>query len=221
MRVVGYHIGEGMIASTDNGVVPSPPLEYLLLPKKDSIRILLHLDYSMANLLRFIGVSKKEGEELLLTTNLRISPYKIRYIPGKLFSIKRARAFSYFSDASQYTQLDNTLLSNSPQELADKAKEIGEEVCKVLSDLGFQATSLVNPIKAYEKTPPKTLPLQQINWLYKEMETSGMVKKNVIHKLIQGLVEGEEKKLKGGGLEPITLSTAIKKNRWSQLGKLV
>jgi len=224
VRIVGYHISEDTIADTDGGAPDGLTfLEYLLKPKKDAIRIFFHLEYGIANLLRMARITEGAGRELLLTTNLHIPPYRLRYIPYKLFSIKRSGAFSYFSNASQYISFSNSMLSQSPTELAQRAKEVGEKIYETLNSLGLEATSLINPIRAYEKKDSLLLPIEQINWLYKEKEvTDDTIKKQVIQRIICGIAEKDLDTSNGSDkVTLVTLSTAIRKNKWNKLGRLI
>lgn len=224
MRIIGYHISESITVNTEDGPLDGElPIEYLLKPKEDSIRLFFHLGYSIANLLRMLRITEEEGRELLYTTFLHTSSYRLRYVPHKFFSIKRAGAFAYFSDASQYRQLPNAWLLKGSSELASMARAIGSEVYEVLKELGIEATSLINPVRAYEKTPQTLLPLEQIDRLYKEKEEASEVKRNVIQSIIYGIVEKDfdiVDKIEDRP-SPITLDIAIRKNKWRKLGKLV
>ena len=216
MRVVGYHVDGKVVVNTDGEVFRDGEecFEGLLQPKEDSIRMFYHLEYSVANLLKMAHIEKEAGKELLNTTILNIRPYKLRYVPGKLFSIKRAGAFSYFSNAGQYISFPNEWLLRDAKELAGKAQEVGYRALEVLKELGVDATSLINPYRAYEKEP---VPVDLSNLVAEE---SDEVKRNVMRKVALGILERDLKVDVGNGPMPITLDVAIKENRWGDLGKL-
>jgi hypothetical protein len=217
MRVTGYHISNNTIVSTDNEIFSDGEacFESLLQPKEDTIRMLYHLEYSVASLLRMARISRTAGQELLYTTSLTTRPYRLRYIQGKFFSIKRTGAFAYFSNSGQYANFPNEWLLKDASELAGKAQEVGYRVLDVLKELGIDATSLTNPYRAYERTP---VPVELARLMEEETDK---VKQNVMRGIAIGLLERDLKADRNDGHPlPITLDVAIKENRWDDLGKL-
>lgn len=155
MRILGYHISNTTIVNSEGEVLGYKSyLEFLLEPKPDTMRMLYNLDSSMLNLSSILGM---DYSKLSATTKLYRNPYHIRFIPGKLLSIKRPDAFSYYADASQYVKYSSEDLLLPPLTLATRAKEVGDRVYKVLTELGLEVTSLISPVRAYEKT--------QLKWL--------------------------------------------------------
>lgn len=154
MRICGYHISQTLIVNSDTEATTiSPYLEFLLQPKEDTIRVLYHIGYNVANLLKLIGITEQEGKVLLQTTKLHIPPYTLQYIPNKFFSIKKVGGgFTYYSDISQYVKFHNIdLITKEPIELANRARDIGQQIYNPLKELGIEPTSLTSPIRAYEK----------------------------------------------------------------------
>ena len=219
MKVIGYHIAKGMVFSTDKSCTSDNLLEGML-SKQEALRVLFNLDYSLADILKSLGVTEEEGNTMLLTTFLFKPPYKLRYIPGKFLSIKKNTSFAYYSNASQYKVFPLSYLSKDPSELILEAKKVGERVCSVFKDLGINTTSLTNPIRVYEKSHKfKTEPLEdQINSLAGAFCTQDEVGRKVIQKILAGLVVSES--TKEDSEEIVTLDRAIKEHKWSELGKI-
>ncbi len=219
MRIVGYSISEVGVTNTDCEVPQGTLLEYLVTPKKNAIRLLYHLEFNVASLLRQLRISKTQGEELLYTTKLTLYPYKLRYIPGKLFSVKDEGVFSYFGDANQYIHYPCSELLSSPDLLADRAKSIGEKAYKILLELGVEPTNLVNPARGYEELEVSTL--EKVRELLLEWESS---KEDLEKIVIQGLIHRVTRRklwTDSNGSIPITLDRAIKRHQWGKLGKLL
>jgi len=120
------------------------------------MRVMYDLDYSVRNLM------KKIGEEVPLdSTKIRIGVYRINYVAGKLFSVKRAKAFVFFANASRYVTYPEDDLNLDSVILAERARDVGEHVYTILSELGINVTSLINPVRTYER---------QIKWLYQRRD---------------------------------------------------
>jgi len=174
MKVLGYHISDRGTVNSDGEVPNSLSLvEYLLQPKDSTIRVFYDLSYSIGFLLTSLKFTTKELKVLREETKFRLPPYHFRYVPEKFLSIKRATAFSYFSNASQYLKYPISDLSLTPLTLANRAKNTGELVRNILNGLGIEVVSLTSPARAYEKS--------QVNLLFKEMQKSAdEVRKNII-----------------------------------------
>lgn len=166
MDILGYHISrEGVLVSSgDSCDSLGNCLEFLLKSRSDTIRLLYSVDYSLAFALLQLHLSQDEYKYLEETTKLSVPPYHLRYVPGKLFSIKRTGAFSYFADSQQYLNYPISDLENSGLSLALRAESTGRRVYQILTELGIETTSLVSPARAYEKS--------QISKLYKETVAS-------------------------------------------------
>ena len=105
MKVLGYCIVNKSIVDSDSKVCSgSSYLEFLLQHKPDTIRMLYHLDHNVDELLAMLNLSYNEVGSLIKSTMLHTGPYHLRYIPSKLFSIKRSGAFAYVADAHRYAQ---------------------------------------------------------------------------------------------------------------------
>jgi len=166
MRVLGYHALDGAAINSDNEEPKNLSLvEFLLQPKDSTIRVFYDLDYSIGFISKSLKLTTREVAILCDTTKFRLPPYHLRYVTGKFLSIKRTNAFSYFSNASQYTKRNtDTELTLQPFTLAKLAKGVGEEVLGIFSELGIETESLTSPARAYEKT--------QVGLLLKEMQAS-------------------------------------------------
>lgn len=164
MRIMGYHVNGGKVTtSTGKDSSGQSLLEFLVQPEPDTIRVMYDLDHSAARALAIAGIDSPEiksmsGDSRGLTFYL--APYHIRYIKGKLFSVKRVGAFAYYANASRYTPYPPEDLGLEGSVLANRARETGEQVLQILQGLELNPTSLVNPARAYEK--------KQIQWLYNE-----------------------------------------------------
>lgn len=173
MNVVGYHITDEGLVVDSYGRVPfgTTPVEFLLRPQPDTIRMIYDLGYSIGGVVTLFGKTTDDlGDGAAKLTKL---PYHLKYIPKKFFSIKRVGAFVYFADSSQYVGYPESDLSLGPLVLATRAKEVGERVYQILKELGIDATSLTSPVRAYEKT--------QLSWLYNEKKkASDTVKSSII-----------------------------------------
>lgn len=163
MEVLGYHLSDkGLVDSNGDAPKNQSYVEFLLKPKQGVIRVFYDLDYSMPLLLKALKLTEREEEVLRSSTKFHLPPYHLRYIPGRFASIKRASAFSYFSDSRQYRKFPNTDLAMNPLTLAMRAKSTGELVRSILEELGIETTSLTSPARAYEKA--------QVEFLYQERE---------------------------------------------------
>lgn len=181
MQILGYHIGQNTIVDSTGEVCGKQSyLEFLLQPKPNTIRMLYCLDHNVSNLLEMLNLNQWEIKALIQDTKLFMPPYHLRFVKSKLFSVKRARAFAYYADASQYVKYTDGDLALEPLVLARRAQEVGEKVYKILGELGIGTTSLVSPARAYEK--------EQLKWLYsKRAEANGDPVKSGI---IDGIGEG-------------------------------
>lgn len=175
MEVLGYHLSDGGLVDS-NGDVPKNQshVEFLLQPKQGVIRVFYDLDYSVPLLLKALKLTEREEEVLRSSTKFHLPPYHLRYVPGKFASIKRASAFSYFSNSNQYVGHTNADLSTNSLVLARRAKSTGELVRGIFGELGIGTTSLTSPARAYEKT--------QIEFLYQESKKArdNVVKRSII-----------------------------------------
>lgn len=158
MRIVGYHISGKVIANSDGEVCIEPPyLDFLLGQKLDAIKVLYHMDYNLADLLGLINLTEAEAGKLQTENRLYISPYTLKYIAGKFFSIKKGRQYDYllanFSNMSQYksVRLEENETVEDCLAKAREAQKIGERVYAVLLAVGLHPISLTSPINAYEK----------------------------------------------------------------------
>lgn len=169
MRVIGYSISDGIITNTDGETCNKPPyLEFLLTRKPESIKVFWNLSYNIANLLKLINVTKEEGKKLQSNTELFIPPYRLRFIPGKFFSVHKNVTTGFFNDASQYFKISGNDFLKSPFRQATEAKEIGEKVFNSFNELGLQPKTITSPVAAYEKAVLSKLDLPTVDDLPEE-----------------------------------------------------
>jgi len=157
MKIIGYHIAQNLIANSDMEVCTKKPwLDFLFADKGKSIKVFYHMDYSVACLLKIIGLSEEACKELLETTDLEYKGYSFQYIPRKWFAVKdlSTKQWAGFSDMTQYT---TTNLEPTDDHIADaldfaaQAQITGVQVYNILVKLGLHPKSLTSPISAFNK----------------------------------------------------------------------
>lgn len=155
MNIVGYHITNNYIVNSNGQIKTEAPWLSFLLENlgHDCIKILYHMDYSVACLLKMINIPEDAMRELAENTDLMFDDYKFEYIPGIWFSIKDylSKQWAGFSDANQYSNLLPSVLINHEYELAFEAKAIGEKVYQALWRQGLNPKTLTSPISVYNK----------------------------------------------------------------------
>ena len=158
MRITGYHISNGTIANSDGEVQrESPYLDFLLEDKPDTIKVLYHMSYNVAQLLKMTNFTEEEGKKLQSYDKVNIPPYLVRHAAGKFLSLKkgfyRHSPFAIFSDANQYkaTELAGDGSVDDCLAKARVAQEIGQEVYDALCSIGLSPITLTSPIRAYER----------------------------------------------------------------------
>lgn len=160
MNIIGYHVGDTSVASSNGEIrTQSPWLDWFLSQsQQDAIQCFYNLDVDVARLLKLINFDSTEGRKLLSNGKLYIAPYTLRYIPKKFFSIDRGfgrgHPFATFSDMSQYCPVPIDSRDDKPEGLlarANKAAKIGTEVYGILASLGLKPTTLVSPIRVFQK----------------------------------------------------------------------
>jgi hypothetical protein len=191
MKILGYHIGQGIIVNSDGETQDSGSyLKYLTIPRKDTLRVLFSLDLSIEHLLKMLNCGADKERQLLDTTRLILESYNLRYIPNKFLSVKKNGLFAYYSDMGQYVSPSAEDITIPPQELANRAKVIGEHVYFVLSTLGCNPTSLNNPVKAYNESMlnDNRLSLEdKALLLNKEKQIWGNINESVIDRILVSL----------------------------------
>ena len=63
MKVLGYHVSNNGIAANSEGqfVTEPPYLDFLLEQKEDMMKVLYHIGYNVASLLKLIELTEKEA----------------------------------------------------------------------------------------------------------------------------------------------------------------
>ena len=156
MRVIGYHITHNFACNSDSeSCTEAPWLDFLFAEKGECIKVLYHMDYSVACLLKMLNIPADALKELAETTDLNYEEYTFQYIPKKWFSIKdkKTRQWAGFSDMAQYENCNLQILegADNAKFCASAAKVIGDRVYITLVDLGLSPKSLASPISAFNR----------------------------------------------------------------------
>lgn len=158
MRIVGYHIEDGIIANSDGEYcIEQPFADFLLMPKPESIKVFYHMGHAVANLLKMMNIWEEEGKKLQANGELLTEPYLIKHRAGKFLSIKKGHywgsPFANFSDMSQYTSAEFEDKKDVEYcfEKARFAQSVGAEVYAAMLSIGLTPNSLTSPINAYYK----------------------------------------------------------------------
>jgi hypothetical protein len=155
MKIVSYHVPSNPVDTCIlkyNGQNSTGSNLKFFLDSSDfeTIAVFRHLDYDVAGLLKMLNLTDSQLIELFETKKLYVSPYTLEYVPNKYFSIRlgwqKGAQFVNFSNMHQYMQYEI-----SEENSVEIAKETGETVCKVLTELELSPRSLVSPIRAWEK----------------------------------------------------------------------
>lgn len=166
MRVIGYHIIHNRIYNSDGESSDKDPLSFLLAYKPDTIRVLYHLDYCIANLFRWLQVSEPDLQKLVRNNDLYLAPYKFSYMPKKYFNVQhgsgKAAPFANFNDMYQFHR-NSDLTVFTPQQYTNEAARIGTEVYHALTDIKLNPKSLTSPIRTWEKEVLSQMDLTTIN----------------------------------------------------------
>lgn len=166
-----YHISNGAIASSDGEIETRPYYLDYLMTTADTINCFYHLNYSVANLLKMVGITKEQGQTLLDKKQLNFKDFTIKYIPGKFFSLSKGtgyqRPFVSFSDLSQYH--GDELWRQNPTEnligLTKRGAEIANAVYNTLTEIGLHPKTLASPIRAYQTEVLEKMSLPTIDHL--------------------------------------------------------
>ena len=108
MKITGWYLQDGKIANTEGETcLGTPYLEFLLMPREQSIKVVHHLDYFAAQLFKLCKLDEAHLTNLATINYTRVGLYGIRYIKGKMLSIKKTLAdgsslFCFFNNMDQY-----------------------------------------------------------------------------------------------------------------------
>ncbi len=172
MRIVGYHIWNGIIANSDGQVCISPPyIDFLLQKQKDEIGIMYNLAQNVSALAKMCNMTEEEGKLLHDSSQKKVDipPYKLRYVKDRFINLQKGyyktAPYGYFYDAHQYkdtkTEDDDTV--DKCIEKAKIAQQIGQEVFMTFNELGMHTERLISPVRAFEDTVLKKLKLSGID----------------------------------------------------------
>jgi len=153
--VKGYYSTENSLLTSDGTRRTEPPYLDWLLEQKGDYHVCYHLDHFVACLCRLIQLEHREVKRLIDNGRLRLEAYTLDYIPGKFFSIKHGagygRPYILLSDISKFIEYTFTEDVTEGFRRAKQAKEAGEELADALVSLGLNPSTLVSPIRAWEK----------------------------------------------------------------------
>jgi len=169
MRIVGYHIWNNIIASSDGDYTDKPLyIDFLLqIQDKDVIRIMYYLAQNMSALCKAININEQELRSIHESSNSKITipPYKIRYVKDRFLNLQkgfyRVAPYAYFYDAHQYKDVqaedDKTI-----EDCINKAKiaqQIGQNVYDAFNRLDIHVDKLISPVRAFEDARLSTMDL--------------------------------------------------------------
>lgn len=183
MQIVGYAIKGNSVLNSLNEHTDNNHLEFLLQPKKDTIRLMYNLTSCVHELKNILKLNEYQSNVLDNTSYLRLNDHIIRYIPGKLLSIKKdglTNNMTYYGDASQYYEIENY---TEPSVQVDKAKKVGEEVYNALKSIGLAPTGLTSSIRCYEKDVLSTIdsccdndvPQEAVKYASKSLDNNSII----------------------------------------------
>ncbi len=154
MRIIGYHVTNGLVVNSMGSEAREYPLDFLLERIPDTIKVFYHLDYSVANLFRWLGIGESDIRKLLKKGEVYIAPYKFGYAEKKYFNVQygggRGSFFGNFNDMYQFHR-NSDMSALPPSEYARQAAEIGQKVYTALTKLDLNPTSLTSPVRCWEK----------------------------------------------------------------------
>jgi hypothetical protein len=166
MRVIGYHIIHNRIYNSDGESSDKDPLSFLLAYKPDTIRVLYHLDYCIANLFRWLQVSEPDLQKLVRNNDLYLAPYKFSYMDKKYFNLQhgsgKGSPFANFNDMYQFHR-NSDLTVHEPEDYAMLAQEVGDHVYNALCRLDLHPKSLTSPVRCWEKEVLENMSLPGID----------------------------------------------------------
>ena len=155
MKVIGYYSLEDSLLTSDNVRITKPPYLGWLLKQEGDYHVCYHLDHFVACLCRLVELDKGEIKKLVDKGKLKVGSYYLDYIPGKFFSIKQGtgygRPYILLSDASKFMEHTFTTDVEEGFKKAEEAKSVGEQLARALMSLGLNPSTLVSPIRAWEK----------------------------------------------------------------------
>lgn len=173
MRIIGYHIWNGIIANSNGEYTTEAPFIDWLLKEQgnDVIRIFYYLAQDMSAFCKMCNFNEEQLVDLHKSSQKKIDipPYKIRYVKDRFLNLQkgfyRTAPYAYFYDAHQYKNVeaedDNTI--EKIIEKAKIAKQIGQDVYDTFNKLGIHTSRLISPIRAYEDATLSKLNLPTID----------------------------------------------------------
>lgn len=158
-KVIGYHCKDGLLVASDGWQCSSKPVTSLLsrCTQEKNIHIACHLDYFVAQILKMVEMDEESLRKLWLNTEIVIPPFRISYIPRKFLALSEIGwaddNFFVICDANQYEywSFSQDIGSQDPIIGARFAQQAGQKIYDALIDLGLNPSTLVSPIRAWEK----------------------------------------------------------------------
>lgn len=155
MKVTGYYSLEDRLLTSDGIQITKPPYLGWLIEQKGDYHVCYHLDHFVACLGKLIQLEKWEVKKLVDTGKLKTGAFYLDYVPGKFFSIKQGtgygRPYILLSDSSKFIECTFTKDVKEGFGRAEQARQVGEEIAEALVSLGLNPSTLVSPIRAWEK----------------------------------------------------------------------
>lgn len=175
MKIIGYYCNnQGLLVNSLGNFTDKPPyLDFILKDKTNTniIQVFYNINYNVANILKAIHITKEQGKTLNETEDLSIPPYKLKYVQGKFFSIKKGGFFASISDISQYcnTKLEDDETKDICEARAIEAAKIGTQIIEGLNSLGLYPTTITSPVRAFEKEKLEKLNLPTLDDMPQEV----------------------------------------------------
>lgn len=157
--MIGYHITNKIVSSEDD-VCRGNYLAWLLSDHTRVDGAFLDLDYSVAALLKLIGITKEDGEQLLTSHKLSVfdaqkRSFRLTYYSGKYFAIDfgymKNHVYRCFYHMRQYGNFQHSNNNSIDYAIAQarEAKQAGEDVLSAYRQIGITSNNLISPIKAF------------------------------------------------------------------------
>lgn len=152
----GYHAGNDVMVDDTGWICHEKPISSLLArwTEEPTMHVACNLDYLVAWILHKIEMAEPELRKLYDNTEIVMPPYRLRYVPGKFFSIGMMGygdpRFIVISDANRYNYWSFSP-GEDPVEGAKHAKKTGEWMLQGLEELGLTPKTLISPVRAWEK----------------------------------------------------------------------
>lgn len=149
---VAESTGEGIVAGDAKAILEWLMSGYLAdvedNPKmaENTVRLCWSLDDTLSPILKLLG--RRVCEKLYETKKCYLAPYKLFYIPGKLFALRDIRV-SY--GKLELFDLEQYFPTEPYQDDVEQIWNYGQILYKSLNKMGYYPRRLVSPVKIFEE----------------------------------------------------------------------